>query len=77
VEFGGRRRRDDTTISPRLFGLFFAVYRKARHKESVIVSFPSSKLNGLKDAGFGAVRAPKEYGGRGATLPELFALLLH
>jgi alkylation response protein AidB-like acyl-CoA dehydrogenase len=36
---------------------------------------PFEQIRCLKDAGFGAVRAPKEYGGRGATLPELFALL--
>src|SRR5258708_4846662 len=36
---------------------------------------PFEQIRWLKDAGFGAVRAPKEYGGRGATLPELFALL--
>jgi alkylation response protein AidB-like acyl-CoA dehydrogenase len=36
---------------------------------------PFEEIRWLKDAGFGAVRAPQEYGGRGATLPELFALL--
>ena len=36
---------------------------------------PFEEIQWLKDAGFGAVRAPKEHGGRGATLPELFALL--
>src|SRR4051794_26830687 len=30
----------------------------------------------LRDAGFGAVRIPKAYGGLGATLPQLFRLLL-
>jgi alkylation response protein AidB-like acyl-CoA dehydrogenase len=38
-------------------------------------ALPFDQIRWLKDAGFGAVRAPKEYGGRGATLPELFALL--
>jgi alkylation response protein AidB-like acyl-CoA dehydrogenase len=36
---------------------------------------PFEEIQWLKDAGFGAVRAPEEYGGRGATLPEVFALL--
>lgn len=30
----------------------------------------------LREAGFGAVRVPKEYGGAGATLPQLFRLLV-
>ncbi|MDF6842518.1 acyl-CoA dehydrogenase family protein, partial [Escherichia coli] len=30
----------------------------------------------LKQAGFGAVRVPAEYGGDGATLPQLFQLLI-
>jgi len=30
----------------------------------------------LREAGFGAVRIPKAYGGSGATLPQLFRLLL-
>lgn len=30
----------------------------------------------LKDAGFGALRVPRSQGGLGATLPELFALLI-
>jgi hypothetical protein len=36
---------------------------------------PFEEIKWLKDAGFGAVRVPKEYRGRGATLPEVFALL--
>jgi alkylation response protein AidB-like acyl-CoA dehydrogenase len=36
---------------------------------------PFEEIQWLKDARFGAVRAPEEYGGCGATLPELFALL--
>ena len=38
-------------------------------------ALPFEQIRWLKDAGFGAVRVPKEYGGYGATLPELFALL--
>jgi alkylation response protein AidB-like acyl-CoA dehydrogenase len=36
---------------------------------------PFEQIQWLKDEGFGAVRPPKEFGGRSATLPELFALL--
>jgi alkylation response protein AidB-like acyl-CoA dehydrogenase len=43
-----------------------------RERERVL---PFEEIQWLKDAGFGAVRAPKEYGGGGATLPEWFALL--
>src|ERR1700733_9219096 len=43
-----------------------------RERERVL---PFEEIQWLKDAGFGAVHAPKEYGGGGATLPELFALL--
>jgi alkylation response protein AidB-like acyl-CoA dehydrogenase len=38
-------------------------------------ALPFEQIRWLKDARFGVVRAPKEYGGSGATLPELFALL--
>jgi alkylation response protein AidB-like acyl-CoA dehydrogenase len=38
-------------------------------------ALPFDQIRWLKDARFGAVRAPQEYGGHGATLPELFALL--
>ena len=34
------------------------------------------EINLLKEAGFGAIRIPREEGGLGATLPELFNLLI-
>jgi alkylation response protein AidB-like acyl-CoA dehydrogenase len=43
-----------------------------RERERIL---PVEQVQWLKGAGFGAVRAPKEYGGQSATLPELFALL--
>ncbi|MFF7709583.1 acyl-CoA dehydrogenase family protein [Pseudomonas sp. NPDC007930] len=36
---------------------------------------PATELGWLKDSGFTALRVPVEYGGAGATLPELFGLL--
>lgn len=33
-------------------------------------------VNWLRDAGFGALRVPQDHGGLGATLPELFNLLI-
>jgi alkylation response protein AidB-like acyl-CoA dehydrogenase len=37
---------------------------------------PFEAVKWLREAGFGAVRIPQSYGGGGATLPELFRLLI-
>jgi len=37
---------------------------------------PYEQIQWLKDAGFGAVRVPVEHGGSGASLPQLFQLLI-
>ncbi|MBK5541177.1 acyl-CoA dehydrogenase family protein [Pseudomonas sp. TH05] len=39
-------------------------------------SLPHEPIQWLKQAGFGAVRVPVEYGGGGASLPQLFQLLI-
>jgi len=39
-------------------------------------ALPFEAVSWLKNAGFGAVRIPKAYGGFGATIPQLFRLLL-
>ncbi|TBN38929.1 acyl-CoA dehydrogenase family protein [Pseudomonas sp. BGI-2] len=39
-------------------------------------SLPFEPIQWLKEAGFGAVRVPVEYGGGGASLPQLFELLI-
>ncbi|MGY1448116.1 acyl-CoA dehydrogenase family protein [Pseudomonas chlororaphis] len=39
-------------------------------------SLPYEAIQWLKEAGFGAVRVPVEYGGGGASLPQLFQLLI-
>ncbi|MCP1478484.1 alkylation response protein AidB-like acyl-CoA dehydrogenase [Pseudomonas chlororaphis] len=39
-------------------------------------SLPYEAIGWLKEAGFGAVRVPVEYGGGGASLPQLFQLLI-
>ncbi|WP_371356062.1 acyl-CoA dehydrogenase family protein [Pseudomonas chlororaphis] len=39
-------------------------------------SLPYEAILWLKEAGFGAVRVPVEYGGGGASLPQLFQLLI-
>ncbi|WP_338762565.1 acyl-CoA dehydrogenase family protein [Massilia sp. METH4] len=37
---------------------------------------PFDEVRQLREAGFGALRVPRRYGGLGATLPQFFALLL-
>ncbi|WP_051298745.1 acyl-CoA dehydrogenase family protein [Arthrobacter castelli] len=37
---------------------------------------PSEQIRWLGDAGFGAIRIPRELGGDGATLPQFFTLLI-
>lgn len=39
-------------------------------------ALPYEPIQWLKQAGFGAVRVPVEYGGGGASLPQLFELLI-
>lgn len=39
-------------------------------------SLPYEPVEWLKQAGFGAVRVPREYGGAGASLPQLIQLLI-
>ncbi|WP_338579051.1 acyl-CoA dehydrogenase family protein [Pseudomonas sp. ML2-2023-6] len=39
-------------------------------------SLPFEQVKWLKEAGFGAVRVPTPYGGAGASLPQLFELLI-
>jgi len=39
-------------------------------------SLPYEQINWLKEAGFGAVRVPVQYGGAGASVPQLFRLLI-
>ncbi|WP_144633923.1 acyl-CoA dehydrogenase family protein [Bordetella genomosp. 13] len=47
-----------------------AVERDVRHR------LPHEEIAWLREAGFARVRLPEEYGGAGATLPELFGLLV-
>ena len=44
-----------------------------REQERIL---PFEQIQWLKDAGFGALRVPKEHGGDGASLPQLFQLLI-
>ena len=66
-------RRYDDLAAP--FRPIFRRIRQGAVQRELGRVLPFEQIQWLKDAGFGAVRAPKEYGGHGATLPELFALL--
>jgi alkylation response protein AidB-like acyl-CoA dehydrogenase len=66
------RRYDDLAAPFR--PIFRRIQEGATHRERNRV-LPFAEIQWLKGAGFGALRVPKEHGGRGATLPELFALL--
>lgn len=45
----------------------------ARERERTL---PYEPIRWLKEAGFGAVRIPVAFGGAGASLPQLFQLLI-
>jgi alkylation response protein AidB-like acyl-CoA dehydrogenase len=66
------RRYDDLAAPFR--PIFRRIQEGATQRERDRV-LPFKEIRWLTEAGFGAVRAPQEYGGHGATLPELFALL--
>ncbi len=53
----------------------------ARIREQAVASeierrLPFETIDWLRDAGFTAVRVPREYGGLGLGLPEFFELLI-
>ncbi|SNB72943.1 Acyl-CoA dehydrogenase [Arboricoccus pini] len=58
------------------FRPLFARFREGAAKRDLERRLPDQEFADLKKAGFGALRVPKEYGGAGASLPELFALLI-
>jgi alkylation response protein AidB-like acyl-CoA dehydrogenase len=66
-------RRYDDFAAP--FRPIFRRIREGAVQRERDRALPFEQVRWLKDAGFGAIRAPREYGGGGATLPELFALL--
>ena len=66
---------DYNTLAARFRPIFarIAAGTVARERER---SLPHEPIQWLKEAGFGAVRVPLEFGGGGATLPQLFQLLI-
>lgn len=62
-------------LAQRFRGLFDEVRASAAERE-VRRILPHDHVRALASAGFTALRVPQEYGGSGATLPELFHLLI-
>ena len=57
------------------FGPTFEFVAEANVERERAREFPHDQVRWLKDAGFGALRIPKEDGGFGASLEQTFALL--
>ena len=66
---------DYATLAARFRPIFTRIAQGslARERERTL---PYEQIQWLKEAGFGAVRVPVEYGGAGASLPQLFELLI-
>lgn len=66
---------DTTDLLARFQGVFDRIRDGARDRE-LRRELPFEQIGWLRDAGFGAVRVPREHGGLGATAPQLFELLV-
>ena len=66
---------DDEALAARFRPIFQRIAAGAVEREQSR-SLPHEPIQWLKEAGFGAVRVPVEYGGGGASLPQLFELLI-
>lgn len=66
---------DYETLAARFRPVFQRIAAGAVEREQTR-SLPHEPIQWLKQAGFGAVRVPEEYGGGGASLPQLFELLI-
>ncbi|MEX3776927.1 acyl-CoA dehydrogenase family protein [Pseudomonas sp. MYb118] len=66
---------DYPTLAARFRPIFQRIAEGAVEREHSR-SLPYEPIQWLKQAGFGAVRVPVEYGGGGASLPQLFELLI-
>lgn len=58
------------------FRPLFANIRAGALEREITRTLPYEQIGWLKEARFGALRVPEEFGGFGATLPELFGLLI-
>ncbi|MFQ6592309.1 MULTISPECIES: acyl-CoA dehydrogenase family protein [Pseudomonas] len=66
---------DYATLAARFRPIFQRIAEGAVAREHTR-TLPHEPIEWLKQAGFGAVRVPLEYGGGGASLPQLFELLI-
>ncbi len=66
---------DYPTLAARFRPIFQRIADGAVEREHTR-TLPHEPIQWLKEAGFGAVRVPVEYGGGGACLPQLFELLI-
>ncbi|MCG6574729.1 monooxygenase [Pseudomonas sp. AF32] len=66
---------DYETLAERFRPVFARIQAGALEREQSR-SLPFEQVKWLKEAGFGAVRVPVEYGGAGASLPQLLQLLI-
>ena len=66
---------DYATLAARFRPIFQRIAKGAVAREQAR-ALPYEPIEWLKHAGFGAVRVPVEYGGGGASLPQLFELLV-
>lgn len=64
----------DEALAARFRPLFDRIAAGASEREREH-RLPAAEIRELADAGFGALRVPVEFGGSGATLPQLFRLL--
>ncbi|WP_085316079.1 acyl-CoA dehydrogenase family protein [Derxia lacustris] len=66
---------DYETLAARFRPIFARIADGALDREKTR-TLPHEAIGWLKQAGFGAVRVPREHGGDGASLPQLFRLLV-
>ncbi|WP_338498529.1 acyl-CoA dehydrogenase family protein [Pseudomonas sp. WP18] len=66
---------DYEALAERFRPIFVRIQAGALAREQTR-SLPFEQVQWLKEAGFGAVRVPVEYGGAGASLPQLLQLLI-
>ncbi|SFW74787.1 acyl-CoA dehydrogenase family protein [Pseudomonas sp. NFACC04-2] len=66
---------DYELLAERFRPIFARIQAGALEREQTR-SLPFEQVKWLKEAGFGAVRVPVEYGGAGASLPQLLQLLI-
>ncbi|WP_338580619.1 acyl-CoA dehydrogenase family protein [Pseudomonas sp. MAG733B] len=66
---------DYETLATRFRPIFQRIAAGAVEREQSR-TLPHEPIQWLKEAGFGAVRVPVEYGGGGASVPQLFELLI-